>query len=77
MASNHYLVNWDLVRLAFFGKNAVDDNHLGSNISIHVVGKSRALTIEGIYINESMLPTYFIIEDLKRACLEYKSFDLL
>jgi hypothetical protein len=39
MASNHYLVNWDLVRLAFFGKNAIDGNHLGGNISIHIVGR--------------------------------------
>ncbi|KAI9276042.1 hypothetical protein BY458DRAFT_143541 [Sporodiniella umbellata] len=36
MASNHYLVNWDLVRLAFFGKNTIDDNHLDGNISIHI-----------------------------------------
>ncbi|EPB86798.1 hypothetical protein HMPREF1544_06414 [Mucor circinelloides 1006PhL] len=40
MASNHYLVNWDLVRLAFFSKKAIDDNHLGGNISIHIVGST-------------------------------------
>jgi hypothetical protein len=39
MAGNHYLVNWDLVRLAFFGKNVIDDNRIGGNISIHIVGK--------------------------------------
>ncbi|RCI00237.1 hypothetical protein CU097_015691 [Rhizopus azygosporus] len=54
MTSNHYLVSWDLVRLAFFGKNAVDDNHLGSNIRIHIVGKSRTLTIEGIRSEEGI-----------------------
>ncbi|ORX45665.1 hypothetical protein DM01DRAFT_1294422 [Hesseltinella vesiculosa] len=37
MAGNHYLVNWDLVRLAIFGKNAIDDNNLAGNLSIHVV----------------------------------------
>ncbi|KAI9012692.1 hypothetical protein CLU79DRAFT_722191 [Phycomyces nitens] len=40
MANNHYLTNWDLVRLAFFGKNAIDDNNLGGNISIHIVERN-------------------------------------
>ncbi|KAI8981535.1 hypothetical protein BDB01DRAFT_170465 [Pilobolus umbonatus] len=40
MASNHYLVNWDLVRLAFFGKNAIDNSHLSGNLSIHIVGST-------------------------------------
>ncbi|KAI8379659.1 uncharacterized protein BYT42DRAFT_613945 [Radiomyces spectabilis] len=40
MASNHYLMNWDLVCLAFFGKNAIGDHHLGGNISIYIVAPS-------------------------------------
>lgn len=39
MASNHFLVNWDLVRLALFGKNAIDHNRLDGNICLHIVGK--------------------------------------
>ncbi|KAI8084068.1 uncharacterized protein B0P05DRAFT_452067, partial [Gilbertella persicaria] len=38
MAGNHYLVNWDLLRLAVFGKNAIDGNKLSGNLAIHVVG---------------------------------------
>lgn len=38
-AGNHYLVNWDLVRLAVFGKNTIDENKMSGNLSIHVVGK--------------------------------------
>ncbi|KAI9491411.1 hypothetical protein BDB00DRAFT_767051, partial [Zychaea mexicana] len=61
MARNHYLVNWDLVRLAFFGKNAIDDNHLGGNISIHIVGSTFhrfyliKLQSDGIYTMTELL----------------------
>lgn len=40
MGGNHYLVNWDLMRLATFGKNTIDENQLSGNLSIHIVGKS-------------------------------------
>ncbi|CEP13528.1 hypothetical protein [Parasitella parasitica] len=64
MASNHYLVNWDLVRLAFFGKNAIDDNHLGGNISIHIVAPSIVfylikLQSDGIYTMTELLRMQF------------------
>ncbi|KAG2221732.1 hypothetical protein INT45_007138 [Circinella minor] len=36
-ACNHYLVNWDLVHLGIFEKNAIDQNKLGGSLSIHVV----------------------------------------
>ena len=39
MAGNHYLVNWDLVRLGVFCKNAIDENKLSGNLAIHVVGE--------------------------------------
>lgn len=39
MTGNHYLVNWDLVRPATFGKNTIDENKLSGNLSIHMVGK--------------------------------------
>ncbi|KAI7847693.1 hypothetical protein BDC45DRAFT_451436, partial [Circinella umbellata] len=38
MTGNHYLVNWDLVRLGVFCKNAIDENKLSGNLAIHVVG---------------------------------------
>ncbi|KAI8060626.1 uncharacterized protein B0P05DRAFT_477782, partial [Gilbertella persicaria] len=38
MAGNHYSVNWDLLRLAVFGKNAINGNKLSGNLAIHVVG---------------------------------------
>ncbi|KAG0738005.1 hypothetical protein G6F33_012155 [Rhizopus arrhizus] len=38
MTGNHYLVNWDLVRPATFGKNTIDENKLSGNLSIHMVG---------------------------------------
>ncbi|KAG0846852.1 hypothetical protein G6F17_013062 [Rhizopus arrhizus] len=41
MAGNHYLVNWDLLRLAVFGKNAIDGNKLSGNLAIHVIGEFR------------------------------------
>ncbi|PHZ17103.1 uncharacterized protein RHIMIDRAFT_3156 [Rhizopus microsporus ATCC 52813] len=37
MSENHFLVNWGLVRLALFGKNAMDRHSLRSNLSVHVV----------------------------------------
>lgn len=39
MVGNHYLVNWDLVRLALFGKRTMDRNSLASTLSVHIVGK--------------------------------------
>ncbi|KAG1152309.1 hypothetical protein G6F37_001433 [Rhizopus arrhizus] len=64
MASNHYLVNWDLVRLAFFGKNAIDDNHIGGNISIHIVAPSIVFYLikvqsDGIYTMTELLRVQF------------------
>lgn len=38
LASDHFLVNWDLVRLAMFGKGAIDSNGVPANLAIHVVG---------------------------------------
>jgi hypothetical protein len=38
-ANNHHLVNWDLVRLGMFGKNAIDVNKLAGCLSMHIVGK--------------------------------------
>lgn len=39
MARNHLLVNWGLVRLALFGKSAMNKHNFASNMSVHVVGK--------------------------------------
>ncbi|ORX47964.1 hypothetical protein DM01DRAFT_1292293, partial [Hesseltinella vesiculosa] len=39
MAVNHHLVNWDLIRLGIFGKDAIDVHNLAGNLSIHVFGK--------------------------------------
>ncbi|SAL99791.1 hypothetical protein [Absidia glauca] len=55
MAGNHYLVNWDLLRLAVFGKNAIDGNKLSGNLAIHVVGSYITfylikLHADGLYI---------------------------
>ncbi|CAO3700879.1 unnamed protein product [Rhizopus stolonifer] len=64
MANNHYLVNWDLVRLALFGKSAIDNNHLGGNISIHIVAPFIIfylikLQSDGIYTMTELLRMQF------------------
>ncbi|KAG0162917.1 hypothetical protein DFQ30_001020, partial [Apophysomyces sp. BC1015] len=37
MAGDHFLVNWDLMRLEMFGKGALDSNNLSANLAIHIV----------------------------------------
>ncbi|KAF7720543.1 hypothetical protein EC973_007596, partial [Apophysomyces ossiformis] len=37
IAGDHFLVNWDLVRLAMFGKGALDSNNLSANLAVHVI----------------------------------------
>ncbi|KAL0136188.1 hypothetical protein V8B55DRAFT_1291394, partial [Mucor lusitanicus] len=59
MAGNHYLINWDLLRLAVFGKNAIDGNKLSGNLAIHVVGPHITfylikLHADGLYIMTEM-----------------------
>ncbi|ORX56309.1 hypothetical protein DM01DRAFT_1334784 [Hesseltinella vesiculosa] len=54
MATNSYLVNWDLVRLAIFSKDAIDSNHITGNFAIHVVAPDctfylMKLTADGLY----------------------------
>ncbi|ORX62855.1 hypothetical protein DM01DRAFT_1007454 [Hesseltinella vesiculosa] len=54
MTKDHYLVNWDLVRLALFAKNAIDSSHISGALSIHVVAPYvtfylTMLSSDGIY----------------------------
>ncbi|KAI9005459.1 hypothetical protein CLU79DRAFT_685617, partial [Phycomyces nitens] len=64
MAGNHYLVNWDLLRLAVFGKNAIDGNNLSGNLAIHVVGNYITfylikLHADGLYIMTELVRLQF------------------
>ncbi|KAG1050142.1 hypothetical protein G6F43_007561 [Rhizopus delemar] len=59
-ANNHYLVNWDLVRLGMFGKNTINQNKLRGSLSIHVVAPHiiyyiMQLNADGLYTMTELL----------------------
>ncbi|KAG0981064.1 hypothetical protein G6F29_007367 [Rhizopus arrhizus] len=72
MAGNHYLVNWDLLRLAVFGKNAIDGNKLSGNLAIHVIGEFRvgkkARTSPFIGSNYMLMDLYIMTELDRLQC---------
>ncbi|ORE06109.1 hypothetical protein BCV72DRAFT_208051, partial [Rhizopus microsporus var. microsporus] len=79
MSENHFLVNWGLVRLALFGKNAMDRHSLRSNLSVHVVTPFMAfyaiqLKADGLYTMAELARVQFPMSILELPSILYKLY---
>ncbi|CEG80023.1 hypothetical protein RMATCC62417_14418 [Rhizopus microsporus] len=79
MAGNHFLVNWDLVRFALFGKNAMDRHNLRSNLSVHVVASFMTfyaiqLKADGLYTMTELIRVQFPMFILELPSILYKFY---